>query len=153
MSEYLPGIHLLGGMEPIVFWIGVFGRFDLAALGGCHTLNVCYVMLCYVLAAPSCWGQCNERRFFVVDRRRLLRSTTKKRPGGEYTSQSVTFVQQPHTTYVVTKLQVITRGTSNLGEASVSPFTSLALVPPTSRQHRPRTTVICRSWNVPQHTL
>ena len=26
---------------------GVFGRFDLAALGGCHTLNVCYVMLCY----------------------------------------------------------------------------------------------------------
>ena len=23
---------------------GVFGRFDLAALGGCHTLNVCYVM-------------------------------------------------------------------------------------------------------------
>ena len=21
MSEYLPGIHLLGGMEPIVFWI------------------------------------------------------------------------------------------------------------------------------------
>ena len=25
---------------------GVFGRFDLAALGGCHTLNVCYVMLC-----------------------------------------------------------------------------------------------------------
>ena len=24
---------------------GVFGRFDLAALGGCHTLNVCYVML------------------------------------------------------------------------------------------------------------
>ena len=27
-------------------WIhGVFGRFDLAALGGCHTLNVCYVML------------------------------------------------------------------------------------------------------------
>ena len=27
---------------------GVFGRFDLAALGGCHTLNVCYVMLCYV---------------------------------------------------------------------------------------------------------
>ena len=26
---------------------GVFGRFDLAALGGCHTLNVCYV--CYVI--------------------------------------------------------------------------------------------------------
>ena len=25
---------------------GVFGRFYLAALGGCHTLNVCYVMLC-----------------------------------------------------------------------------------------------------------
>ena len=25
--------------------LGVFGRFDLAALGGCHTLNVCYVML------------------------------------------------------------------------------------------------------------
>ena len=24
---------------------GVFGRFDLAALGGCHTLNVCYVMM------------------------------------------------------------------------------------------------------------
>ena len=23
---------------------GVFGRFDLAALCGCHTLNVCYVM-------------------------------------------------------------------------------------------------------------
>ena len=28
---------------------GVFGRFDLAALGGCHTLNVCYVMLYRVL--------------------------------------------------------------------------------------------------------
>ena len=27
---------------------GVFGRFDLAALCGCHTLNVCYVMLCYI---------------------------------------------------------------------------------------------------------
>ena len=30
---------------------GVFGRFDLAALGGCHTLNncyVCYVMLSYI---------------------------------------------------------------------------------------------------------
>jgi len=26
----------------------VFGRFDLAALCGCHTLNVCCVMLCYV---------------------------------------------------------------------------------------------------------
>ena len=24
---------------------GVFGRFDLAALGGCHTLNVCYVVV------------------------------------------------------------------------------------------------------------
>ena len=24
---------------------GVFGRFGLAALCGCHTLNVCYVML------------------------------------------------------------------------------------------------------------
>ena len=24
---------------------GVFGRFDLAALCGCHTLNACYVML------------------------------------------------------------------------------------------------------------
>ena len=50
MSEYLANIHLLGGMEPIVFWDpsdGVFGRFDLAALGGCHTLNVCYVMLCF----------------------------------------------------------------------------------------------------------
>jgi len=23
----------------------MFGRFDLAALCGCHTLNVCYVML------------------------------------------------------------------------------------------------------------
>ena len=23
---------------------GLFGRFDLAALGGCHTLNVCYVL-------------------------------------------------------------------------------------------------------------
>ena len=25
--------------------LSVFGRFDLAALCGCHTLNVCYVML------------------------------------------------------------------------------------------------------------
>ena len=25
---------------------GVFGRFNLAALCGCHTLNACYVMLC-----------------------------------------------------------------------------------------------------------
>ena len=24
----------------------MFGRFDLAALCSCHTLNVCYVMLC-----------------------------------------------------------------------------------------------------------
>ena len=33
---------------------GVFGRFDLAALGGCHTLNVCYVMLCTgVLFCPG----------------------------------------------------------------------------------------------------
>ena len=48
-------------MMPIPWWYGthcvldpsdgVFGRFDLAALGGCHTLNVCYVvMLCYVTA-------------------------------------------------------------------------------------------------------
>ena len=37
----------------LVVWIplcldpsdGGFGRFDLAALCGCHTLNVCYVML------------------------------------------------------------------------------------------------------------
>ena len=35
---------------------GVFGRFDLAALGGCHTLNVCYVMLCYT--ATFCWHKC-----------------------------------------------------------------------------------------------
>ena len=28
------------------------GRFDLAALGGCHTLNVCYVMLCQ--GRPAC---------------------------------------------------------------------------------------------------
>ena len=51
MSEYLAGIHLLGGMEPIVFLNpsdGVFGRFDLAALDGCHTLNE-FVMLCYVI--------------------------------------------------------------------------------------------------------
>ena len=48
MSEYLAGIHLLGGtygthcvLDPSD---GVFGRFDLAALGDCHTLNVCYVM-------------------------------------------------------------------------------------------------------------
>ena len=34
---------------------GVFGRFDLAALGGCHTLNVCYVMLCYVHALGDFW--------------------------------------------------------------------------------------------------
>ena len=26
---------------------GVFGRFDLAALFGCHTLDVCHLMLCY----------------------------------------------------------------------------------------------------------
>ena len=30
---------------------GVFGRFDLAALCGCHTLNVCYVMLCGIDAS------------------------------------------------------------------------------------------------------
>ena len=29
---------------------GVFGRFDIAALCGCHTLNFC--MLCYVV---TCW--------------------------------------------------------------------------------------------------
>ena len=28
---------------------GVFGRFDLAALCGCHTLNICYVMLSKVV--------------------------------------------------------------------------------------------------------
>ena len=28
---------------PYLGFIPVFGRFDLAALGGCHTLNVCYV--------------------------------------------------------------------------------------------------------------
>ena len=27
---------------------GVFDRFDLAALCGCHTLNVCYVILLYI---------------------------------------------------------------------------------------------------------
>ena len=38
---------ILGGLESIVSLApsdGVFGRFDLAALCGCHTLNVCYVM-------------------------------------------------------------------------------------------------------------
>ena len=28
------------------FTNGVFGRFDLAALGGCHTLNVCCCCCC-----------------------------------------------------------------------------------------------------------
>ena len=39
---------------------GVFGRFDLAALCGCHTFNVCYVMLfkhditgCMLLPFPA----------------------------------------------------------------------------------------------------
>ena len=33
---------------------GVFGRFDLAALCGCHTLNVCYLLcsLSFAQAAP-----------------------------------------------------------------------------------------------------
>ena len=36
---------------------GVFGRFDLAALGGCHTLNVCYVMLTCA-RRNLIWGSC-----------------------------------------------------------------------------------------------
>ena len=47
-SEAGPGLGLVG--RSIVQYVslnqyGVFGRFDLAALGGCHTLNVCYVSL------------------------------------------------------------------------------------------------------------
>ena len=41
-------------MEPIVFWIrsdGVFGRFDLAALCGCHTFK--FVLLCYLDAGQK----------------------------------------------------------------------------------------------------
>ena len=44
---------VVGGWVVVVvgWWLcldpsdGVFGRFDLAALCGCHTLNVCFVML------------------------------------------------------------------------------------------------------------
>ena len=48
-EHYLEGVRLKGreacggdawGLAGHVF---VFGRFDLAALGGCHTLNVCHV--------------------------------------------------------------------------------------------------------------
>ena len=38
---------------------GVFGRFDLAALCGCHTLNVCYVMLC-IGTWPLGWILCTK---------------------------------------------------------------------------------------------
>ena len=34
---------------------GVFGRFDLAALCGCHTLGVCYVMFCCRSSLRKCW--------------------------------------------------------------------------------------------------
>ena len=30
-----------------LYMFNMFTMFDLAALCGCHTLNVCYVMLCY----------------------------------------------------------------------------------------------------------
>ena len=56
MSEYLAEWY------PFAWWYGthcvldpsdgVFGRFDLAALCGCHTLNVCYVMLNRAAPAP-----------------------------------------------------------------------------------------------------
>ena len=42
----------------------VFGRFDLAALCGCHTLNVCYVMLLFVCS--SSW-LCIQLLNVVVD--------------------------------------------------------------------------------------
>ena len=35
---------------------GVFGRFDLAALCGCHTLNVCYVMSLTPIGAVEVLG-------------------------------------------------------------------------------------------------
>ena len=58
LKRCLPGMGLL--QRVLSYWWygthcvldpsdGVFGRFDLAALGDCHTLNVCYVMLCYVM--------------------------------------------------------------------------------------------------------
>jgi hypothetical protein len=41
----LVGLLLLDGFQRHLFWFhtfdGVFGRFDLAAMRGCHTLNVC----------------------------------------------------------------------------------------------------------------
>ena len=57
----LPHLKCLLLLYPFAWWYGthcvldpsdgVFGRFDLAALGGCHTLNVCYVM--YVNGSAS----------------------------------------------------------------------------------------------------
>ena len=48
---------VVGGVEAIVFGSiqRCVGRFDLAALCGCRTLNVCYVMLCHALSVPSKW--------------------------------------------------------------------------------------------------
>ena len=49
MGSVLPGYmfryqyYLVGGLKAIVF-----GRFDLAALCGCHTLNVC-LFVCLLL--------------------------------------------------------------------------------------------------------
>ena len=48
---------LLGYSSCLVVWIplfldpsdGVFGRFDLAALCGCRTLNFCFLFVCFLL--------------------------------------------------------------------------------------------------------
>ena len=49
------GIHLLGGLESKFLdpSDGVFGRFDLAALCGCRTLNVCLFVLLFWMAKVS----------------------------------------------------------------------------------------------------
>ena len=46
---------LLQSQQARIFPVyGVFGHFDLAALCGCHTINVCYVMLCFGLCVGLC---------------------------------------------------------------------------------------------------
>ena len=53
--------------------IGGFGRFDLAALCGCHTLNVCYVLLLAAGAASQIMAAgAADRAEWETDARRLL---------------------------------------------------------------------------------